>query len=88
MFCEIRTLRKALMTALNGATKRLFVSVNPQVIKEVASFAELFMATRILAFHYSSDPSCVHMFVSQYLVIRSVGHMLAFAHRVESLSVS
>ena len=88
MLGQIRTLRKALMTALDGTGKRLFVGVNPQVVEEVASFAELFMAARILALHNSSNSSCVYVFVSQNFVIRSVGHVLAFTHGVESLGIS
>ena len=80
MFGQIRALGKALVTALYGAGKRLFIGVDPQMIKEVASFAELFVATRVLTLHDPPNPPGVNMFVSQYLVICCIWHMFAFTH--------
>ena len=57
------------------------------MIKKVASFPELLVATRILALHDSPDPARIGMLVSQYLVVGGIWNMFAFAHRVESLRV-
>ena len=75
------------MTACNRARERFFVGVNPQMVKEVASFPELFVTPRILAFHDPSDSSCLYVLVSQYFVVCCIRHMFAFTDTVESLCI-
>lgn len=87
MFCQICALSETLMAALNWTPKGLLIGMDSQMIEEVASFSELFMATRVLTLHDSSDSSCFYVLIPQYFVICSVRNMLAFAYRVESLCI-
>lgn len=61
---QISTLGKTLVASIVTANKGLFFSVNPEVIKEVASFSELLPTVRVLTFHDSSDSFCISMFIS------------------------
>lgn len=80
MLCQIRTLSETFVTALDWASKRLFIGVNSQMVEEVASLSELLVTAWILALHDSPDSSCLNMFVSQDFVICSIRYMFALAH--------
>lgn len=80
MLSQVGTLGKAFVTARDRASKRLFVGVNPQMIKEIASFSELFVTSRILTLHNSPDSPSINMFVPENLVVCSIRNMFAFAN--------
>ena len=82
MFLKIRALRETFVTTWNFTGKRFFLSVNSQMVEEVASLSELFQA--ILAFHYSSDPFCFRVKIFQNLEIFGIRDMSRFTDAMKS----
>ena len=58
-----------------------------EMVKEVASFPELFPTMSVLTFHHSPYTFCNGMFEPQNFKMTCVGDVLAFANSMECLSI-
>lgn len=83
MLLKICTLWEIFCASWDSTNEGLFLSVNSQMVKKVASFLKLLSTVRILAFHYSSGPFCIWMLISYDLIKSSIWNVLWFAYPME-----
>jgi hypothetical protein len=87
MFGKIGALREALSAALNMAPKGFLFCMDPEMVKEITPFAELFSAALVLALHYTSYSFCLSMFILKYFIMCRIWNIFAFTYAMKCLTL-